>query len=416
MLGEWCDEMRWYAVYPLGMTGAPLRDEIGAARLTQAPTHRLGRLTNWLDHVVDLGCTGLLLGPVFASVSHGYDTLDHLRIDPRLGDEQDFADLLDQAHRRGLKVICDGVFNHVSQHHPLVVETLAGGPEADRGLIHVDWSTTPPTRLNFEGSDDLVRLNHSSPLVADLVSEVMIHWLDRGIDGWRLDAAYAVPVEFWADVLARVRAVHPGTLFIGEVIHADLDWIARSTIDSITAYELWKAIWSSITDQNFYELDWAMNRFADFTEVELPLTFVSNHDVTRISSQIGAWASVMAWAIVCTAPGMPAVYYGDEGGLPGVKYERPDGDDEIRPELPDTPDQWSMLYPWLFEEYRALLRVRADHPWLTHAKRNTIALDNRQTSYRMSHRDHELVVSLTLDERIGVELLIDGEQVYAFPR
>lgn len=416
MSGDWWDHMRWYAVYPLGMTGAPLRDDVGAARLTQPPVHRLGRITNWLDHIVDLGCTGLLLGPVFASVSHGYDTLDHLRIDPRLGDEQDFADLVDQAHRRGLKVICDGVFNHVSEHHRLVVETMAGGPEADRGMIHTDWSQTPPTRLNFEGSDDLVRLNHSSPLVADLVAQVMIHWLDLGIDGWRLDAAYAVPAEFWADVLSRVRAVHPTALFIGEVIHADLDWITRSTIDSITAYELWKAIWSSITDQNFFELDWAMNRFAEFAAVEHPLTFVSNHDVTRITSQIGATASVMAWAVVCTAPGMPAVYYGDEGGMPGVKYERPDGDDEIRPELPEHPDQWVMPEPWLVEEYRALLHLRADHPWLDHARRNTVTLDNREISHRMSGDGHELLVSLTLDGRTGVELQVDGEPVYTFPR
>src|SRR3954447_10512714 len=183
----WADHVVWWQVYPLGFTGAE--------RIAQPTTvHRLPQLQNWLDYAVELGCSGLLLGPVFASETHGYDTVDHLRIDPRLGDDTDFDTLVTAAHDRGLRVLLDGVFNHVGRTHPRFPHSPTWfRPDGD------DWAT-------FEGHHQLVTLNHANPEVIDHVVEVMNHWLGRGADGWRLDAAYAVPRPFWATVTARVRA------------------------------------------------------------------------------------------------------------------------------------------------------------------------------------------------------------------
>jgi cyclomaltodextrinase / maltogenic alpha-amylase / neopullulanase len=168
---SWIDHTIWWHVYPLGFTGA-----LGAG-----PGHRLGRLEPWLDYVVELGCNGLALGPVFASETHGYDTVDHFRIDPRLGDDTDFDALVTACHDRGLRVLLDGVFNHVGRSHS-----------------RPDWWR--PDGATFEGHHQLVTLDHADPEVADHVVAVMDHWLDRGAAGWRLDAAYAVPRGFWASV------------------------------------------------------------------------------------------------------------------------------------------------------------------------------------------------------------------------
>ena len=178
------DHAIWWHVYPLGAVGAPVHDAD-----EPGPHHRLRRLEPWLDHAIELGCSGLLLAPIFASSSHGYDTLDHFRIDPRLGDDADFDHLMAAAAQRGMLVMLDGVFNHVGRDHPLA-DTLG-------------------TAQAWEGHDSLVELDHTNPAVADLVVEVMVHWLRRGIAGWRLDVAYAVPAEFWRTVLPRVRAEFP---------------------------------------------------------------------------------------------------------------------------------------------------------------------------------------------------------------
>ena len=161
--------------------------------------HGLRRIEVWLDHLVSLGANGLLLGPVFTSTSHGYDTTDYLHIDPRLGDDDDLDQLVTACHDRGIRVLLDGVFNHAGREFPPVAQALAEGP----GSPSADWvhrlydNDGMVTADYFEGHDTLVTLNHASPRVQEFVREVMLHWLRRGIDGWRLDAAYAVPASFW---------------------------------------------------------------------------------------------------------------------------------------------------------------------------------------------------------------------------
>lgn len=401
---EWTDTVIWYAAYPLGLVGAPQQ----RSAVDEPVAHRLGQLTGWLDHLISIGCNGLLLGPIFASRSHGYDTLDYFQIDPRLGDDDDFDELVAQCRARGVRLLLDGVFNHVSADFPGLDEALAD-PNAPRaGWFHIDFSSDPPTRLNFEGSDDLVRLNHANPEVVQLVTEVMLHWLGRGIDGWRLDAAYAVAPEFWAEVLGRVREEYPDALFVGEVIHAEPGEIAASTLESITAYELWKATWSAIDTRNMFELDWTLKRHDEFLDQVRPLTFVSNHDVTRITTQIGPAGAVLGLVVLATVAGMPAIYYGDEGGMPGTKYERPGGDDEIRPAMPANPLDWQPPVGWLMDAHRALLGLRRRHPWLVDARHEVLDLTNERLVYRVAADDQWLEVTLDLTD--GHRAVVTGPE------
>ena len=236
---NWVEHAIWWHVYPLGFAGAPVRDA------DRSPAPRLRRLLNWLDYAVELGASGLLLGPIFSSASHGYDSLDQLSIDPRLGGDADFDDLVAACRQRGLRLVLDGVFSHVSADHPLLRRALDEGPDGEAAaLFDIDWRAPDGPRPRvFEGHGDLARLNHSGKAAVDYTADVMRHWLARGIDGWRLDAAYSVPTDFWARVLPAVRRDHPRAWFLGEVIHGDYAAIVKdSTMDTLTQYELWKAI------------------------------------------------------------------------------------------------------------------------------------------------------------------------------
>jgi cyclomaltodextrinase len=366
---SWADHAILWQVYPLGFTGA----ERSALPARDPARHRLRHLADWLDYAVDLGCNGLLLGPVFAAESHGYDTVDHFRLDARLGDEADFDALVAEAGQRGLRVILDGVFNHVGRGFPAFRAALAGG----QGTPAARWfkqSQDGSGYAVFEGHGQLVELDHDEPAVLSYVIEVMTHWLARGAGGWRLDAAYAVPPSFWAKVVPAVREAFPDAWFLGEMIHGDYAaYAAEAGLDSITQYEVWKAIWSSLNDRNFYELDHALGRhnaFLDsFDDRGLPQTFVGNHDVTRLATVLNDDRHFShALAVLFCIGGVPSVYYGDEQGFRGLKEQREGGDDAIRPAFPASPadlppDGWRY-----YRLHQRLIGFRRRHPWLVRAR------------------------------------------------
>jgi len=390
-MSDWVRHAIWWQVYPLGFVGAFPADQPPGP-----DEHRLGRLTDWLDHAIDLGASGIALGPVFASRTHGYDTTDHYRIDPRLGDDADFDGLIGAARQRGLRVLLDGVFNHVGTDFPRYRAAVeAQDPDA------AAWFRGRPGRFHtFEGHDGLITLNHRNPAVVDYTVNVMAHWLGRGADGWRLDAAYAVPESFWAQVLPRVRAAYPDAWFVAEVIHGDYSaFVAGSGVDSVTQYELWKAVWSSLNDGNFHELDWALQRHNTFQDTFAPLTFVGNHDVTRITSKLER-AEHLGHALVLlfTTGGVPSVYAGDELGYLGIKEDRVGGDDAVRPEFGSPPGKLDGSAGDIRTLHRYLIGLRRRHPWLHQARTSALHLENLCYVYETRCGDDSLIVALNLDD------------------
>ncbi|WP_214402919.1 alpha-amylase family protein [Pseudonocardia lacus] len=388
----------WWHVYPLGFLGAEQQATDGP------PVHRLRRLVDWLDYARDLGASGLALGPVFDSGTHGYDTVDHFRIDPRLGTDEDFDALVAAAGERGLRVLLDGVFNHVGRGFPAFRQVLEEGPTAPTASwFRLSWPDGPgaePEYATFEGHRQLVALDHAEPAVADHVAAVMNHWLDRGAAGWRLDAAYAVPTSFWARVVPRVRAAHPDAYLVGEVIHGDYaGFVAESGIDSVTQYELWKAVWSSLNDANLFELSWALDRHNELLDSFVPLTFLGNHDVTRIASRLTDERHLPhALAVLFTVGGTPSVYAGDEQAFRGVKEDREGGDEAVRPAFPDSPDD---LAPFGWPTYRLhqdLIGLRRRHPWMHRARTRAVELANERLCYEVRDGDRALLVALNLGD------------------
>lgn len=361
----WIDHAIFWHIYPLGAAGVDVRGDHHAGQ-------GLKELQATLDHVVELGCSGVILGPIFASHTHGYDTTDHFAIDERLGTMEDFEAFVEACHSRGIKVVLDGVFSH-----------------AGHGF-------TRPELLSeevFEGHGDLRRFRHEAPEVRDYVGKVLRFWLDRGADGWRLDAAYSVPNEFWGEVLPPARAAHPEAWFLGEVIHGDYSGIVQATgMDSVTQYELWKAIWSSLKDENFFELEWSVRRHGEFVEHFTPNTFIGNHDVTRIATQVGREKALVAAAILFTLPGVPSVYYGDELGYEGLKEERFGGDDAVRPTWDPTASDEQFL-----GIYTSLIAFRRQHPWLVNAKVATLKLENTAYTYRVEDRGGQASIEVAIE-------------------
>ncbi|MBV7282495.1 alpha-amylase family glycosyl hydrolase [Corynebacterium sp. TAE3-ERU30] len=373
-----------WQIYPLGFTGAPVRPSEGERETTP----RLRHICNWLDYAAEIGADTILLNPIFESATHGYDTIDHRKIDTRLGTDEDFDHLVKVCREKNLELVLDGVFNHVAESHELATAGHVSGGD-------------------FEGHSDLLELDHSSPEVEDYVVDVMCHWLERGISGWRLDAVYATDPEFFARVTTRVRERFPHAWFVGEMIHGDYnDYVAKAHLDSITQYELWKAIWSSIKDRNFYELEWTLKRNAELTFT--PMTFVGNHDTTRIASQVGEHGAAIAAVLLYTLPGIPAIYYGDEQGFTGVKEERVGGDDAVRPTVPGSPEELHEIGKWMYALHEQLGRRRQAQPWIKDAQVEITDIDNAVLAYRVFDENNSMNVRVELDPPRAE---IDGESV-----
>jgi cyclomaltodextrinase len=314
-----------------------------------------------------------------------------------LGDDRDFDRLLAVLHGRGLRLVLDGVFNHVARSFPRLLDVV----ERAEASQYSGWfrrAGDSQDFATFEGHHSLVALNHREPQVVDYVCDVMNHWLRRGVDGFRLDAAYAVPREFWRRVIDRVRGEHPHAWFVGEVIHGDYAGIVAETgFDCVTQYELWKAIWSGLNDANLFELAWALERHDGFVERFVPLTFVGNHDVTRIASRLNDLRHLAhALVVLFTVAGVPAIYAGDEQAFRGVKEERAGGDDAVRPAFPDDPSQLAREGWPIYRLHQALIGVRRRYAWLQNARLSIDARENHVLRYTCHRDDKRLSVVLNI--------------------
>ena len=337
----------------------------------------LRRLTGWLDHVADLGCGAVLLTPIHSSSRHGYDTVDAFALDERLGSDADLDQFVEACHERDLKLLFDGVFNH-----------------AGRAFTRPEWLSD---RV-WEGHHELPTLDHDNPEVLDWAEAVTRHWLDRGGDGWRFDVAYSFPRPFLAELTSRIKSAHPSAFLFGEMIAGDFAGLVQQTaLDSATAYELYKAIWSSLNDANMWELAWALERHAALAAEFPPVTFVGNHDVSRIATQLHDPRHLeLALAVLFTVPGIPCVYYGDELGWTGAKTTGLGGDDAIRPALPATYDDTSHAAPR--DLHRKWIGFRREHPELTSATLHVVEKTNPTITYRVGN----LVVRLDVERAEAV--------------
>ncbi len=334
----------FYHIYPLGMCGAPKRNDFSSPA-----GNGIRSLTDRIPHLVSLGVTGLYVGPLFESTAHGYDTVDYYHVDRRLGNNEDLVALVDECHAAGIAVVLDAVLNHTGRDFFAFRDLREHGhssPYRDwyRG---VDFSRGSPAGDAFayegwSGNYDLAKLNTSNTEVRKHLFGAVEFWMrEFGIDGLRLDAADVLDPDFLAALSSFAKSIKPDFWLMGEIVHGDYrHWARSGCLDSVTNYELYKGLWSSFNDKNFFELAWSLNRQngPDGMYRDLRLyNFVDNHDVNRVASVLKERSHLFpVYGLLFTVPGIPSLYYGSEWGLRGERGMS--SDEDLRPPVRETAD------------------------------------------------------------------------------
>ncbi len=322
----WFEESVIYQIYPLGFCGAPWVND-------GVEENRISKVLGLIPHLKKLSINAVYFCPIFESVSHGYDTKDFARIDKRLGSNADFKAVCDELHKNGIRVILDGVFNHVGRDFFAfrdVIEKRWESQYKDWFYINFDGNSNYNDGLWYEGWEghyELVKLNLENMAVKQYLFERIGEWIDNfGIDGLRLDVAYMLNRNFMRELRSFVNSKKPEFFLAGEMIHGNYrELISPEMLDSCTNYECFKGIYSALNSENMFEIAHSLkNRFGkepwcEYRGLKL-INFVDNHDVTRLASNLVNKKNLIpAYGILMSMPGIPCIYYGSEWGAEGEK-------------------------------------------------------------------------------------------------
>ena len=399
-ISSWAWDSVFYHIYPLGLSGSPLQNDFNSH-----PVPRLGQVFDWLDHIAYLGCNALYLGPVFESGTHGYDTVDYYQVDRRLGTDETLAQLVNLAHSKGIRVILDGVFNHVGRDFWAFRDLQKYGCHSAHRewFVGVDHSRRSPygdpfTYEGWNGHYNLVKLNLHNPDVRAHLFHAVKKWIEAfNIDGLRLDAADVVELNFLRDLASFCHNLHPDFWLMGEVIHGDYNrWANLETLDSTTNYECYKGLYSSHNDANYFEIAYSFNRQFGTGGIYrgLPLyAFADNHDVNRVASKLRKPAHLYPlYILLFTMPGVPSIYYGSEWGLKGTKAA---GDDSpLRPALHLESIKNHAPHPKLLIAIRQLIQARHQRHALRHGDYQQLMVDHQHLAFSRKSGDDFVIVAV----------------------
>ncbi len=340
-----------------------------------------------LDYLQDLGITAIYFTPVFQSTSnHRYHTHDYYQVDPLLGGNEALRSLLDEAHRRDMRVVLDGVFNHASRGFFFFNDILENGPHSPwlDWFIIEDWPLSAydgSKPANYEGWADnraLPKFNHDNPAVREYIMNIAEYWIRFGIDGWRLDVPFCVTAEgFWQEFRQRVKTLNAEAYIVGEVWTDARQWLDGTQFDGVMNYLFTgptiaftvgdRVVMEQVTTPDYEAyppLDAAgygakMQALMDLYPWEIQLAqlnLLASHDTARMLSIAGGDRASVALAtlLLMTFPGAPSIYYGDEVGLAGGL------DPDSRRTFPDS-SRWDQEF---LELHRRLIQLRQQFPAL----------------------------------------------------
>ncbi len=400
----WYDEAVFYHIYPLGLTGAPKQNDYSE------PVHRMKKLIPWIDHMKEIGCSALYIGPLFESASHGYDTTDYRKLDSRLGDNEDLKEFVSRCHKAGIRVIFDGVFNHTGRDF-FAFRDLQKNRESS---AYRDWYCN----VNFGGNNEyndgfsyenwggynlLVKLNQRNPEVQNYICDTTRFWVKEfNVDGIRLDAADVLDFDFMKCLRRTANEVKKDFWLMGEVIHGDyIRWSNPEMLHAVTNYCLHKALYSGHNEHNYFEIAHTVRRLYEMGGNRpdgLGLyNFVDNHDVERIYTKLNNKAHMFpVHVLLYTLPGVPSIYYGSEFGIEGRKEWGSDA--SLRPELNLDDYRDAVRTNPITREIAALGRIRQSVKALSYGAYKELLLTNRQYAFAREWNGENVLVTVNNDD------------------
>lgn len=335
---NWVGDTIWYQIFPDRFCNGDLSIDAhhgkpwGDVRPKNEDTYNgdLRGILNKLDYIASLGINGIYLTPIFSSPSnHKYDTVNYFEIDPLFGDKDTFRELVKEAHKLGIRILLDGVFNHCGDQFPQWQDVIENGPSSR----YYDWfmiekwpfdktkhTTKDKEYYSFAFTTDMPKLNTNHPEVIDYFCEVCEYWIrEFDIDGWRLDVANEVSHAFCKVLRKRLHKIKPSIYILGEIWHDAMPWLHGDELDSVMNYPLTSAIdgfWlqSDQTKKQFeHQLHNCYHRYMKQTN-DVLFNLMDSHDTDRLIHRVKGDINVFYQQLLLlfTTPGSVCLFYGTE--------------------------------------------------------------------------------------------------------
>lgn len=392
----WYDEAAFYQFFPLGFCDG-LRDNDGVLR------RNILEVGDWIPHLKNLGINAIYFSPLFESDYHGYDTRNYRLIDRRLGTNKDFALLVNKLHDNDIKVVIDGVFNHVGRGFFAfkdVCEKKWDSEYKDWFNINFDGNSCYNDGFWYEGWEgyyNLVKLNLNNYKVVDYLIDCVRGWIDEfDIDGIRLDVAYCLNKDYMKRLRFETDRMKKDFFLVGEMLHGDYNTVVNNEmLHSATNYECYKGLYSSFNSMNMFEIAHSINRqygkeqWCLYTGKHM-FTFVDNHDVNRIASILTNKAHLpLIYAVLIGMPGIPCIYYGSEWGIEGVKENG--SDNGLRPAI-SKPE-----FNELTADIKTMLDIYMNNRVLAYGDYTQKVLTNKQYVFKRQMDNERIFVGVNAD-------------------
>ena len=391
----WAYESVFYQIYPLGFCGAPFEND-GVEK------SRILKVKEWIPHIREIGADAIYFSPVFESDTHGYNTRDFRKIDCRLGSNEDFAEVCRSLHEAGIRVVLDGVFNHVGRGFWAfqdVLKNRENSPYLNWFHINLGGNSNYNDGLwyeGWEGNYDLVKLNLKNEEVVNHILESVRFWVETfDIDGLRLDVAYLLDHDFVRRLRSFCDGLKKDFFLVGEILHGDYKTLVNDQmLHSCTNYECYKGLYSSFNSMNLFEINHSLLRqfgpegWTLYKGLHL-MTFVDNHDVSRVASILTNEKHLpLIYALAFGMPGIPCIYYGSEWGAKGNKS---DGDLALRPSFEEPVENE------LTEFVGKLSAAKKGSKALNYGGFRSVVLTNKQCIFERAVEGDRVLVAINAD-------------------
>ena len=401
-MSHWIEKSNIYHIYPLGFCGC----ERFRSEAKELDKGRILKVIEWIPHLKSMNMNAIYFGPIFESFEHGYDTTDYYTIDKRLGTNEEFGKVCEELHKNGIRVILDGVFNHVGRDHFAFKDLQQNGQNSryKDWFAGVNFGGRSPYGDNFSydgwnGCYNLVKLNlYNNEVVEHLFGAVKM-WIEKwGIDGIRFDAADCLTDDFIRRIHTLTRGMRSDFWLMGEIIHGQYNhWANPEMFDCVTNYQCYKGIYSSHNDRNYFEIahsiDYQNGQYGNL----YMYNFLDNHDVSRLMSVLKDPARVeCCYTMMYGMYGVPSIYYGSEFGIYGAKGHGAEADLPVRPcldlnNIPDRNDE-------LLKHISALGAIRLSTPAIQSGGYSKMELRNQTFSFKREKDGEEVYILLNVSD------------------